>query len=151
MVPGIGVGIHVKRPGQNKVIVESELPGPVGQGFLEIDVGQALRLSIQGGHGRAEVPFADVPGPITSSLEKLPEGKFLSVGSRSAKPPGAVVHRGPKPPRVSTGHQRPPGGSANRGVDVCVGEAQATFSQRIDVRRVDQATFATIAVDVPDT
>jgi hypothetical protein len=34
---------------------------------------------------------------------------------------------------------------------VCVGEAQTAIRQGIDVRRIDQTTLATVAVDIPDT
>ena len=108
LVADIGVGIHVKRPGENEVVVETELPGPVCQGVLEIDVGQPLRLSIQGGHDRAEVPFANVPGSVTCSFEKLPEGELLGIGPRTAKKPWPVIEGCPEPPGVSIKQRLPP-------------------------------------------
>ena len=70
------------------------------------------------------MPFAHVAGLVAAAFQYFSESGFFGIGSRTAKPPGAIVDRGAKAPWIASGHQGSTRGPADGGIGMGIGKAK---------------------------
>ena len=90
------------------------------------------------------------PVPKPALLKSFPRVNFSVLGRGPQKPHGPLLTVAPKRQGYRPVINARRVGPQMDALTVGVGEAQATFGQGIDVRRIDQATFAAVAIDVAD-